>query len=176
MKVIKKSELGKAIDALLKGAYKVVAPVKEKDFTAFKPVKSGSEADFSAVNTRKSFKEFLFPACEILFEYSKGKTDVAIPADSAKYEKTAIFGVRPCDAGSIDALNRLFNWDYKDEQFNERVKNTTIVAFVCDKADAACFCTSVGGAPDSTREATWFSKKPASHTAWKRLQTRATRP
>lgn len=159
MKTIKKSELGAAIDALIKGAYKVVAPVKEKDYTVFKDVKSGSEADFSQVNTRKSFKEFLFPACEKLFSFSKGKTDVSITADSSKTEKTLLIGARPCDAASLDALSRLFNWDYKDGQFNERLKNTTIAAFACDKADAACFCTSVGGAPDSAKGSDLLFKK-----------------
>jgi formate hydrogenlyase subunit 6/NADH:ubiquinone oxidoreductase subunit I len=61
-----------------------------------------------------------------------------------------LWGVRPCDAVGIGELSSIFNWDYKDEIYNNRLSKVTVFGFSCSKSDEYCFCTSVGGNPGST--------------------------
>ena len=51
---------------------------------------------------------------------------------------------------ALPALDALFNWDYRDETYNRRRENTTIVSIACNACDECCFCTSVGGGPHNT--------------------------
>jgi len=73
--------------------------------------------------------------------------------DPSTVPSTVLWQVRPCDAASVFPLDAVFNWDYHDKMYNARREKTTIVALSCDKADAYCFCTSVGGGPGSSRGA-----------------------
>ena len=50
----------------------------------------------------------------------------------------------------IGELSAIFNWDYKDEIYNNRLSRVTVFGFSCSKADEYCFCTSVGGNPGNT--------------------------
>ncbi len=61
-----------------------------------------------------------------------------------------LWGVRPCDATGIGELSSIFNWDYKDEIYNNRLSKVTVFGFSCNKSDEYCFCTSVGGNPGNT--------------------------
>ena len=62
-----------------------------------------------------------------------------------------LFGAHPCDAASFATLKAVFTWDSPDAQFETRLANLTIIGLACTKADAYCFCTSVGGSPGDTR-------------------------
>jgi formate hydrogenlyase subunit 6/NADH:ubiquinone oxidoreductase subunit I len=61
-----------------------------------------------------------------------------------------LWGIRPCDALGIGELSSIFNLDYKDEIYNNRLSKVTVLGFSCGKADEYCFCTSVGGNPGNT--------------------------
>jgi ferredoxin len=61
-----------------------------------------------------------------------------------------LWGIRPCDATGIGELSSIFNWDYKDEIYNNRLSKVTVLGFSCFKSDEYCFCTSVGGNPGNT--------------------------
>ncbi len=60
-------------------------------------------------------------------------------------------GARPCDAALGPILDRVFNWDYVDSQYNRRRELTTVVTLACRTHDRHCFCTSVGSGPDDPR-------------------------
>ena len=152
MKSIRIDDLDHVIELFLKAEYRVVAPTRENDFTLFREIKNADDADFSEINTKNSIKEFFFPMSEKLFSYKKTGNDIEyedIPNEKKEQKKVLIIGARPCDAASLEALTKLFNWDYQDDFFNRRLQRTTIITFACDKAEKTCFCVSVGGAPDN---------------------------
>ena len=47
-------------------------------------------------------------------------------------------------------LSAIFNWDCRDEIYNNRLSHVTVLGFSCNKVDEFCFCTSVGGNPGNT--------------------------
>ena len=50
------------------------------------------------------------------------------------------------------SLDKLFNWDYADDYFNNNKDRTTVASFTCvlpGMPQENCFCTSVGGGPGS---------------------------
>jgi ferredoxin len=105
----------------------------------------------SQVNTQTSIKEFFFPRSEIILSYSRNQGTVKVDPPEIAAPKTVIFGSRGCDAASLAAMDALFQWDYRDEFYLKKREATTIVSIACDRADAACFCTSVGGSPKNTQ-------------------------
>jgi ferredoxin len=54
-----------------------------------------------------------------------------------------IIGAKHCDARSLQVLDKVYNWDYIDTDYQKRRLNTTIISTRCDKAGTHCFCTSL---------------------------------
>lgn len=98
-----------------------------------------------------SIKEFFFPKHEKLYGYKIEGNDVQLTEVAGPLAPQVILGGRPCDAAALPILDHVFNWDYKDSQYNARRAATTIVTIACTAHDDACFCTSVGLAPDAQR-------------------------
>ena len=105
----------------------------------------------SAHPTDISVKEFFFPENDTLFYFKKDIDGVTITDTKLPENKVVIFGAKPCDTASVPVLSKVFNWDYKDDFFNDRVENTIVFGLACRYKDEHCFCTSVGIAPDSTK-------------------------
>ena len=96
-------------------------------------------------------KILVFPRAEKLLEYSKNKEGMTVKGiDIKDIPEVILWGVRPCDAAGIGELSSIFNWDYKDEIYNNRLSQITVFGFSCNKSDEYCFCTSVGGNPGNT--------------------------
>ena len=100
---------------------------------------------------RNSLKQFFLPPTEPLFKYARQGQDVAILEVPMSFPPRVLIGARPCDAAAVEVLDRVMNWDYKDEPWFARREATTIVTFACPGGDRSCFCTAVGLAPDATR-------------------------
>ena len=98
-----------------------------------------------------SIKEFFFPKHEKLYGYKIEGNDVRLTEVAAALPQQVIVGGRACDAAALPILDHVFNWDYKDSQYNARRAATTIVTIACTTHDDACFCTSVGLAPAAER-------------------------
>jgi ferredoxin len=97
-----------------------------------------------AAPTKISFKEYFLPKSETLFYFKQNQNDVELSDSKLTDKKTVIFGAKPCDAASVPALEKVFNWDYHDDFFNTRVANTFIIGLACEYSDEYCFCNSVG--------------------------------
>jgi sulfhydrogenase subunit beta (sulfur reductase) len=89
----------------------------------------------------------VFPKVERLLSYTTAPGTVDLKDAEVKALPTVVFGVRPCEAKAFGALDAVFNWDYRDKFFNERMEKMAVIGVSCQKADDACFCTSVGGGP-----------------------------
>ncbi|MEN6627795.1 MAG: 4Fe-4S dicluster domain-containing protein [Candidatus Sumerlaeia bacterium] len=105
------------------------------------------------VHPSNSIKEFFFPRCERLYGYRIEGRKIELTDPPAPDTEQIILGARPCDAAALPILDRLFNWDSRDDFYNRRRAATTVVTLACATHDQACFCTSVGLAPDATEGA-----------------------
>jgi len=149
MKLLDSKKLGDLAAALAARGYRVAAPIQEDDAVRLKEWSPGAVIRTDAIPIN-SAKDFLFPRSEVIGRYKlegDNFTPEDVPPDSTK---TALLGVRPCDVAALAVLDAVFNWDYKDEFYNARRAALTIVSMACTRADAQCFCTSVGGRPDAT--------------------------
>ncbi len=132
---------------------RVLAPVKRGDSLLFAEILTGDEILLSSSNTTRSVKEVFLPQRERLFSF---RGQEAREPDFPDRE-TIVFGVRPCDAGSLSLLDHVFDGDpFKDPYFLGRRENTTVIAMGCNHPLRTCFCTATGGDPFSLEGADLF--------------------
>lgn len=68
--------------------------------------------------------------------------------DPPPAEKTALFGIRPCDVAAIGRLDRVLLKDrYEDPQYRVRREQSFIVAANCVRSADTCFCASMDTGP-----------------------------
>jgi ferredoxin len=154
MKLLEKKKLADLASALAAKGWRVVAPIADGDDVRLKEWAPGADIRLAEVPAN-SAKDFLFPRSEVIARYKIDGNDFAPEPVEPEAPKTVVLGARPCDAASLAALDTVFNWDYKDAFYNTRRAALTLVTLACTsaRADDQCFCTSVGGSPDSTRGA-----------------------
>ncbi len=151
---ITRENLKKFVDSLISGGSEVIAPRDRDGDTFYGKIANFDEANLDMLLPKMSYKEFLLPKTEILFEYSLFGTETEIK-DGLEYarganKKRVIFGGRPCDGAAGRIMEKVFNWDYKDEFFNERFKDLAIISIACEKPDNYCFCMDIELSPESS--------------------------
>ncbi len=156
---IDKKKLTNLIDELCK-EYRVIAPVRDGKKILFEEVKSGKDAMLGREallhfnNSQKSPKELFFPQCDCLFSYEGKGSDLKLKEPEDANRKTVIFGMRPCDARSVEMLDKIFLQEGReDPNYKRRRDNTIIWSIGCTKPCATCFCTSMNGGPFSVEGA-----------------------
>jgi ferredoxin len=131
---------------------KVIGPVEVKPgLVQFEPIASADALILDRwVRPANSIKEAVFPRHEVLYSYriEGGRIELT---DAPEPAAQVVIGAHPCDAAALPVLDRIFNWDFRDEAYNRRRAATTVIALACDAHDSECFCTSVGLDPASER-------------------------
>jgi len=103
------------------------------------------------INFTMPLKEFLFGQREELFRWEKdGDTIKTINIKSDDFGNRLFFGIRPCDANSVDYLDQFFYERFKDNIYAAKRENTYIVALNCLTPGNNCFCSSMGTGPFAT--------------------------
>jgi len=148
MKIVNRDQLPDLAAALAAQGYRVVAPVRDGEVLRLREWAPGRTIETAGVPVN-SAKDFLLPRCEVIGRYSLDGNAFTTEEVRAEAPKTVLLGVRPCDAAGVAALDTVFNWEYRDAFYNARRAATTVVTLACAAADEECFCTSVGGGPDS---------------------------
>jgi formate hydrogenlyase subunit 6/NADH:ubiquinone oxidoreductase subunit I len=133
--------------ALRKDGRRLLAPVDSDGRVELSEIEVPPQVAKNYLQTILSAKEVVFPKVERLLSYTIAPGQIQLKDVEPKAVPTVLFGVRPCEAKAFAALDAVFNWDYRDAFFNARMANTAIIGMSCTQADAACFCTSVGGGP-----------------------------
>jgi ferredoxin len=152
MRVVKlaKKDLGQAAKKL-QAAYKVFAPVKERDFHNFRLLGEGKEPDFDFANTRLSAKHIVYPQSEKMMRASLDPSQEnhhIYKEEEKDYSPRAILGIRPCDAKAYDLVRLNFDTpDYKDPYWTKSYDALTRVGLACTSPCATCFCTTAGTGP-----------------------------
>jgi sulfhydrogenase subunit beta (sulfur reductase) len=150
-RLVRKDALEKLFDILKQNSRKIYAPFTLNGKTRFRDAENFAGIASGYVQTTESSKDIAFPRTEKILDYSKNKDGMYVKGiELSEIPETVLWGVRPCDATGISELTSIFNWDYKDEIYNNRLSKVTVFGFSCNKADDYCFCTSVGGNPGNT--------------------------
>lgn len=103
----------------MKRGYNVFAPEKRKDEVVYAKVEDPAKVKLMGEPPLHSFKRFLLPPEEVMFEYRKGKM-----AEVKKADNQVIFGINPIDLKAVVLFNQIFE---KDPWYQERMKHTLIV-------------------------------------------------
>jgi formate hydrogenlyase subunit 6/NADH:ubiquinone oxidoreductase subunit I len=150
-RLVRKDSLEKLFDILKQNSKKIYAPFTRNGKTTFRDAVSFGGISAGYIQTTESAKDIAFPRTEKLLEYSGTKDGTSVKGiDLQDIPEFFLWGVRPCDATGVGELSSIFNWDYKDEIYNNRLSKVTVFGFSCSKPDEYCFCTSVGGNPGNT--------------------------
>lgn len=144
-------QLDAFLAALAQDGRRVLGPTARDGRAELNPVTRAADLDLEGLQTALSAKETVFPKVERILEYSLGAGKVDLRDAEPNARPTVLLGIRPCEADGFGALDSVFNWDTRDRFFNARREALAVVAVACTRADDACFCTSVGGGPGSTR-------------------------
>jgi ferredoxin len=148
---ITESGVGAFLAALTAAGRRVLGPKLVAGRIDIAEIKSFADIVQNGQST-VSAKGVVFPKVERLLKYRfEGGKNIALDDVEPQAQPTVLFGLRPCEARAFHALDVVFNWDSKDEFFNTRMANTTVVGLSCTQADESCFCTSLGSRPDDTQ-------------------------
>jgi sulfhydrogenase subunit beta (sulfur reductase) len=138
----------------------LIAPHQVAGITLYGSISKSNEITWSGPQTDSgnynrpimSIKEIFLPPTERLFTIQKSKQEIHLEEYSSDQD-IVVFGVRPCDARGVKLLDAIFiDTNPVDSAYARRRKNTTLIGLACKDMGTTCFCTSVGGAPDDSRD------------------------
>jgi sulfhydrogenase subunit beta (sulfur reductase) len=140
-----KAGLAKFYEAVI-AKNETYAPVEKFGKFDFKKVSSLAECNpESPISKTMSAKPLFFPRSAKIMKYqadSSGTTMSETDEDPLAV-KRVILGMKHCDARSLQVLDKVYNWDFIDTDYQKRRLNTVVISARCDKADTHCFCTSL---------------------------------
>lgn len=133
----------------------------EQDGGHYRLVPGTKGAYFEYVVGPTSWKKYLFPPHQKLWEAERKGQGFTIEQACDDEQPYAFFGVRPCELAAIRIQDRVFGYDktnipnnaenYADSGYAARRAKALIVAVNCSRAGKTCFCTSMGGGPQAER-------------------------
>ncbi|UCC45161.1 MAG: 4Fe-4S dicluster domain-containing protein, partial [Candidatus Zixiibacteriota bacterium] len=98
-----------------------------------------------------SFKKFLYPPQQILWQAKRGGSGFEFQPFEDKPSKFAFIGVRPCELSAIAIQDRILAHDeFCDEFYKRRRQDTFILTVNCTQAGSTCFCASMNTGPRAT--------------------------
>ena len=98
-----------------------------------------------------SWKKFLHPPVQRLWEAKREGSTFRILPESHAQPKRALLGVRACELHAIAVQDKVFlDGPYVDPGYQARRDNVFIVAVNCAQAGGTCFCVSMKAGPKAT--------------------------
>ena len=130
------------------GKKTLIAPRKVDDVLLYRKISDTAKIEWDYVLPVLSAKEAFFPSTERLLTIEKTGQTIEIE-EVVSADEQVVFGIRPCDARGIAAMDALFiHSEPVDQNYTHRREKTTVIGVACNEMADTCFCTSVGGAPD----------------------------
>jgi sulfhydrogenase subunit beta (sulfur reductase) len=171
--VIDGEALQQLIDALVSRGYRVIAPTMRSGAIAYDSVtrleelpigwtdrqEAGTyhleprddDAVFGYAVGSHSWKQFLHPPVEQLWQARRDGNGFAVSACEPAPEPLAFIGVRACELHAIAIQDRVFvEGPYHDRRYQWRRGQAFIVAVNCSNAGGTCFCASMETGPEVT--------------------------
>ena len=172
--IIGRDGLQALLDALAANGYRVLGPAlragailyddiaKVEDLPAgwtdrqeagtYRVERRDDAALFGYVVGPQSWKKFLHPPTERVFQARRegeGYALVAAPEESHRY---AFIGMRACEIRAIEVQDHVFLREpYPDRSYERRRADNFVVAVNCSEAGGTCFCVSMQAGPKAER-------------------------
>ena len=167
---IEQDGLQRIIDALARRGYRVIGPTvrdgaiiydtvtrldelpvgwtDQQDGGRYRPKWRGDGALFGYAVGPHSWKRFLHPPAERLWQARREENGFAIVESEGAAEPLAFIGVRACELRAIAIRDRVFlSGRYFDNPYKIRRDQAFIVAVNCGQAGGTCFCISMDAGP-----------------------------
>jgi ferredoxin len=114
--------------------------------------KRDDQAFFGFAVGQHSWKQFLFPLHQSLWQAQKEADGFRLVPPVEEAPKYAFIGARSCDLHAIEVQDRIFlKGDFVDPAYRVRREQAFIVAVNCAHSDkGTCFCVSMGTGPRPT--------------------------
>lgn len=153
--LIRKDEINGWIERM-SADLRVLGPAAAEGGSLFAEL-GGVKPDLSFRNTKNAPKNALFCHTETIARFTRTQKGMEYSSDGDEPRATVAF-MRPCDAGSLTFLDKVFNQEpCVDPYYMGKRDKTVVVTLACKSAPyVACFCTSVGGSPSSDKGADVF--------------------
>jgi len=171
--VIRPNDLSKLFDSLVQMGYEILGPtvsdqaivydkissleelpkgiIDQQSNGQYRLLKADTPALFGYVVGPHSWKKYLYPPVQKLWQAKKTKSGFEIDKNSEKITKQAFLGVRPCELKAIAIYDQIFmDGPYVDPMYKQRRENSLIIAVNCTRAGGTCFCVSMGTGPAAT--------------------------
>ncbi len=149
MNISSREALATWLDALAT-RYTLIAPQRVEEELLYRPVSDSTQIVFEFERTTLPPKAFLFPETEVILEVEKRGSEVQLEEPALGNEQV-IFGLRPCDARGLCALDALLiDRPPPDLYYARRRAETVLIGLACPRLWDGCFCTSLNGGPDDT--------------------------
>jgi ferredoxin len=122
---------------------------------------------FELVNTTMPPKDLLFPQTQKMYRYGFDEAGKAWIDTIHDADEVVLFGLRSCDARSIECMDDVFlTKGYDDEFYGARRALLTTVAIGCAEVAETCFCDSMGLDPNTAPTADIQLNVTADGRAW----------
>jgi ferredoxin len=159
-RIISRKDLDALVLDLIGSGKRVIAPTMRKvqgnEVVEYGPIKNPEQMVLDGPQPVRPLKEVVFPPTEPLFKWKQDQSRIEIEESPTQFTETVVVGARPCDAAALEIVDRVMDWDYRDEFWFGRRQATTILTLACTQCDESCFCTAVGLSPESDRGADWL--------------------
>lgn len=171
MQIIDKKSLDKLFQSLTSKGFEVIGPTDQNNAITHETLKSLSDlpigwTDRQAAGTYRifkhnhgalfgyvvgphSWKRFLYPAAQRLWEAEKDGNCFKIVEEKKKKPKYAFLGVRSCDLHAISIQDKVFlGGSFIDPVYQSHRQEAFIIAVNCTKPGGNCFCVSMESGPN----------------------------
>jgi len=123
-----------------------------QDAGRYRLLRRSDDALFGYAVGPQSWKKFLHPPTRRLWSATSTAHGVTVTPEPLATDRFAFIGVRACDLAAIAVQDRVFTGGpHVDRSYQERRRNTFIVAVDCGVAGGTCFCVSMQTGPKADR-------------------------
>lgn len=171
--VLQRTDFQQLLDVLRQQGYQVIAPTRrdgaivydeintvtelpigwtdEHDAGKYRLYRRQDEALFGYVVGPHSWKRFLHPPRERLWQAQRQAQGFQLIPETEVPPKRAFLGVRSCELHAIAIQDKVFHNDqFTDTFYQARRDNTLLIAVNCGQAGGTCFCVSMNTGPKAS--------------------------
>ena len=143
--------------SLISAERELYLPLEENGVVNFGRWAPGAEPKLDHLNTARPVKDFFFAMTEDIASFKLKGKEIEVVEDRVPTAPFALFGVRACDAASLDILDKVFLSDPVDTFYQARRDQGVVITAACNAPEEICFCTAfpIDAADPGGDVATW---------------------
>lgn len=119
-------------------------PIESDGLVQFGQWTQDATVNLNKLNTVRSPKDFFFSPTENIAAFRSRKKEIEIVDAHSPIGPFALFGVRACDAQSLNLLDKVFLTDPVDTFYQARRENGIVITSACLRPEESCFCGVFG--------------------------------